>query len=173
MLPRDQICRTATLLKALLTLVILLLGPAGCAATVVATLEDPEAETTAIRGVLTEQQAAWNAGDIEAFMRGYVQRPDLVFTSGGKVRRGYQATLEKYRKSYADKGNMGHLEFELLQVRFLGSHAALVMGRFVLTETPKSGSGLFTLVFEKTDDGWRVIHDHTSGDAKPARAPTP
>lgn len=138
---------------------LLCLIPAGCATT-------RTADKSAIEGVLAAQQAAWNRGDVVAFMDGYARADDIVFTSGGQVRRGYEATLAKYRKSYADAGAMGHLEFELLEVRFLGSDAALVMGRFVLTETPKSGSGLFTLVFERGAQGWRCIHDHTSGDKK-------
>ncbi len=135
---------------------------AGCATTV----SDRTADAEAIRSVLMAQQAAWNRGDIVAFMDGYARSDDIVFTSGGKVRRGFDATLSKYRTSYVDGGAMGRLGFELIETRLLGPDAALVMGRFELTETPKAGSGLFTLIFERTDDGWRCIHDHTSGDSR-------
>lgn len=124
-----------------------------------------------IRAVLSAQQDAWNKGDIVAFMDGYDRAEDIVFTSGARVRRGFDATLAKYRQSYANDNAMGRLGFDILEVRFLGPDSALVLGRFELTETPKSGSGLFTLIFERRSAGWRCIHDHTSGERKPEEEP--
>lgn len=120
------------------------------------------ADRDAVVDVLRAQEAAWNRGDVVAFMAGYDQSKDLVFTSGGTIRRGYEATLAKYRKSYADKGAMGKLAFELIEVRALGPDSALVLGKWKLTETPKTGQGIYSLVMIRTKAGWRVIHDHTS-----------
>jgi uncharacterized protein (TIGR02246 family) len=124
------------------------------------------ADESAIRSVLDAQQRAWNRGDIKAFMAGYDESDDIVFTSGGHVQRGFAATLARYQAAYGQDNQMGHLDFEVIEVRFLGSNSALVMGRFALSDTPKSGSGLFTLVFERREQGWRCIHDHTSADKK-------
>ncbi len=128
---------------------------------------DRAADRAAIADVLTAQQQAWNRGDIDAFMAGYDKADDIIFTSGGKVRRGYAATLEKYRKSYVAAKAMGKLGFQIVEVRWLGPDAALLMGRYRLTETPKAGSGLFTLIFERRPDGWKCVHDHTSSNPKP------
>jgi len=55
------------------------------------------------------------------------------------------------------------LRFEQLQVRRLGAEHALLTGRFVLTGGGKAEqSGWFTLVWARTADGWRIIHDHSS-----------
>ncbi len=116
----------------------------------------------AVVTVLDAQEMAWNRGDIIAFMDGYVRSKDLVFTSGGQIRRGFDETLAKYKRSYADKGAMGKLDFELIELRALGPDSALVLGRWKLTETPKAGGGIFSLVVVRTPAGWRVIHDHTS-----------
>jgi len=125
---------------------------------------DRSTDERAIRHVLDAQQRAWNDGDIREFMVGYDQRDDIVFTSGGHVRRGYDATLSRYEATYGNAQEMGHLDFEVLEVRFLGPDHALVMGRFNLQRTPKAGTGLFTLVFTRRSEGWRCIHDHTSAD---------
>ena len=120
----------------------------------------------AIRAVLEAQDAAWNRGDIEGFMEGYDRSPDLVFTSGGKIRRGFDVTLERYKKTYANDDAMGKLSFSDLEITGVGPDAAVVLGRWKLTDTPKAGGGVFTLVMVRREAGWRIIHDHTSSDAE-------
>jgi uncharacterized protein (TIGR02246 family) len=123
----------------------------------------PEAEAEAIRAVLDGQAAAWNAGDLEAFMaRGYLPSEDLVFTSGGVVRKGYDATLERYQARYADSAAMGRLEFSDVEITLLGPGSAVVYGRWKLEREGGASGGVFTLVFAKTRAGWRIVHDHTS-----------
>ena len=48
----------------------------------------------AVRDVLVRQQDAWNRHDLEAFMSGYWNSPDLTFFSGANVTTSWQATLE-------------------------------------------------------------------------------
>lgn len=125
------------------------------------------ADDAAIRSVLSTQGDAWNQGDLEGFMEGYLRSDSLVFTSGGNVRRGWDETLTKYRKSYSDKGLMGTLAFSELEVHPVGPDAAWLLGRWTLTDTAKAATGLFTLVVVRTETGdWRVAHDHTSVDAR-------
>lgn len=126
-------------------------------------------DEAAIRRVLTTQVDAWNRGDVEGFMAsGYQNGDDLIFTSGGTIRRGYATTLERYRSRYAARNEMGTLAFSDLEVTGLGPTGALVLGRFQLTDTPAAGGGVFTLAFLKTAKGWRIIHDHTSADPPPS-----
>jgi len=121
-----------------------------------------------IRAVISAQQDAWNKGDLDGFMAGYAHSPDLVFTSGGHIRRGYDETIAKYKAKYGtDTSTMGHLAFEILQIQALGADGAIVLGRWKLTDTPNAGGGIFSLGFQRTPDGWRIVHDHTSSDATP------
>ena len=120
----------------------------------------------AIRVVMVSQVKAWNQHDLEGFMAGYWNSPELTFFSGATETHGWQATLDRYRKKYqaADK-EMGKLEFHDLQVEMLGSDAAFVRGKFLLTlSNGKQPHGLFTLVFRRFPEGWRIIHDHSSGE---------
>src|SRR5437667_11876744 len=83
----------------------------------------------AVRDVLLRQQDAWNQHDLEAFMSGYWNSPDLTFFSGANVTTSWQATLERYRKRYQSEGHeMGQLQFSDIQVSSLASDAALVRG---------------------------------------------
>lgn len=118
----------------------------------------------AIRVVLDEQAAAWNRGDLEGFMQGYWNSPELAFFSGAKPERGWEATLERYRNRYQRGGQeMGNLTFSDLQIEVLGLDAAYVRGRWQLVRTKDKPGGLFTLIFRRLPEGWRIVHDHTSG----------
>jgi beta-aspartyl-peptidase (threonine type) len=123
----------------------------------------PPEEAKAIRAVLDAQVAAWNKGDLDGFMAGYWKSPGLSFYSGKTKLRGWQATLDRYRKRYQTDGKeMGKLSFSDLDIERIGSEHALVRGRFQLMLKEESPSGLFTLILKKLPEGWRIIHDHTS-----------
>ena len=120
--------------------------------------------TTAVRQVLERQQEAWNHHDLETFMAGYWNSPELTFFSGAKTYSGWQSTIERYRTTYQSQGReMGKLEFSDVRIEALAPDAALVRGAWRLTvserETPH---GLFTLILRKFPEAWKIIHDHTS-----------
>ena len=118
----------------------------------------------AVRQVLEHQQEAWNRHDLESFMSGYWNSRELTFFSGAKISSGWQATIERYRKTYQSEGReMGKLEFSDLNIEGLSSDSAFVRGAWHLTMSDgKTPHGLFTLIFRKFPDGWKIIHDHTS-----------
>ena len=117
-----------------------------------------------VERVLRAQQEAWNRHDLEAFMAGYWNSPELTFFSRAKEQHGWQATLDRYRATYASPGReMGKLEFSGLRIETLGPDAAFVRGAWQLTMSDgKTPHGLFTLVFRKFPEGWKIVHDHTS-----------
>jgi uncharacterized protein (TIGR02246 family) len=117
----------------------------------------------AIEHVLRAQQAAWNRHDLEAFMAGYWNSPDLTFFSGAKENHGWQQALDHYRATYASPGHeMGKLEFSNLRIEMLGPEAAFARGEYHLTMPDgKTPHGLFTLIFRRFPDGWKIVHDHT------------
>ena len=119
-----------------------------------------------IQAILQSQVDAWNRHDLEAFMAGYWNSPTLTFFSGASETEGWQATLERYRKNYQSaNAEMGKLEFSDLQVEMLGPQSAFVRGRFRLTlSNGKQPHGLFTLIFREFPEGWRIVHDHSSGE---------
>jgi len=118
----------------------------------------------AIEQVLKTQQDAWNRHDLEAFMTGYWNSPELTFISGANKASGWQAALDRYRKTYQGGGKeMGKLDFSDLRIEPLGNDAAFVRGAWHLTMSDgNTPHGLFTLVFRRFPDGWKIIHDHTS-----------
>jgi ketosteroid isomerase-like protein len=118
----------------------------------------------AIGAVLDAQQGAWNRGDVEAFMSGY-EASDATTFVGATITRGYRQVLENYHRRYPTKEKMGRLMFSELEVKPLGKEYASVIGKWHLDRATEAGGdagGIFTLLFRKTANGWKIILDHTS-----------
>lgn len=130
--------------------------------TISASAQKDEKIKSDIRKVLSEQTAAWNKGDLEGFMQGYWNSPQMTFISGDKVTKGWQPTLENYKKSYNTKAKMGELSFSELEITVTSKNSAVVLGRFTLVREKDKPTGMFTLNFRKFKEGWRIILDHTS-----------
>jgi beta-aspartyl-peptidase (threonine type) len=133
-----------------------------------------EESVQAIRAVLRQQQADWNKGDLDAFLTGYWKSPRVVFQSGGNRYDGWEAMRDRYRKRYKSEGKaMGEVDFSAIDIEMLGPEAALVRGawRLSLPDGSKPG-GLFTLIFRKFPDGWKIVHDHTSAEEQSTPKPS-
>ncbi|HEV2947878.1 MAG TPA: nuclear transport factor 2 family protein [Gemmataceae bacterium] len=125
--------------------------------------KDSSDSEKAVRRVLDSQVAAWNKGDLKGFMAGYWKSEKLTFFSGDKIEHGWQATYDRYQKRYQAEGReMGKLAFSDLNIEMLGADTAWVRGRWKLVTSKDAPGGLFTLIFKKFPDGWRIVHDHTS-----------
>ena len=121
-----------------------------------------DATATAIRAVLQAQSEAWNHGDIEGYMAGYWRSSETVFISGDSLTRGWQTVLDRYKKNYDSREKMGMLTFSDLEITPIGNDAAVVIGRWHLQRSKDEPHGRFTLIFRRTKQGWRIVHDHTS-----------
>jgi ketosteroid isomerase-like protein len=125
------------------------------------------AEAAAIRKVLDASVAAWNRGDVPAFLKSYKNSPQTIYIGAEGVVRGWQQIRDRYGKKYVtpDRGKMGVLKFTNLEIHPLGQGYALAIGQWHLARTAPNGGnvgGYFTLTFQKTAAGWRIIVDHTS-----------
>jgi beta-aspartyl-peptidase (threonine type) len=127
--------------------------------------ERAQSADATLRALLTAQAADWNRGDIDAFMRGYWNSPEITFAGTAGVSRGWQTVLEHYHKNYPDRATMGHLDFSEIEITPLGNDAALILGRWHLNRDAGPVGGIFTLIARRFPEGWRIIHDHTSTDA--------
>jgi len=119
-------------------------------------------DETEVRNVLAKQNAAWNRGDVDAFMIGYWENDSLMFIGKSGVTYGYKNTLANYKRNYPDTTAMGKLTFTLIKVKQLSSEYFHVTGKYYLTRTIGDASGHFTLLFRKINGKWVIISDHSS-----------
>jgi uncharacterized protein (TIGR02246 family) len=127
-------------------------------------------DEAAIRAVMAAQSAAWNRGDVTAFMQGYEDSPETTFV-GTSIGKGFEPILKRYQANYSSAAQMGTLTFSHVDVRMLPDSCgraeyAVVTGNFHLERTQRGvGSkddGLFSLVWRKGPQGWKIVLDHTS-----------
>jgi len=111
--------------------------------------------------IVEMQSAAWNRGDLQEFMGPYWNDERLTFSSSGKTKRGWNATLENYRKNYPDPETMGKLTFSELETQELGPDSMLMLGNWKLDRKEPVG-GNFSLVWKRIDGKWLIVHDHSS-----------
>jgi ketosteroid isomerase-like protein len=129
------------------------------------------ADKAAIQAVIDAQVNSWNHGDIPSFMASYEDSPETTFVGAASVNKGFQPILERYKKGYANKDQMGTLTFKDLDIRLLPSSSgateyAVVTGRFHLDRSAKGTAtkddGIFSLVWHKSAGGWKIVLDHTA-----------
>jgi ketosteroid isomerase-like protein len=129
-----------------------------------------DADRKAIETSMAAQATAWNRADIPAFMQPYENSPETTFI-GATLHKGYGPILERYTKAYSSPEQMGTLTFSNLEVRLLPSvcstvEFAVVTGNFHLERTAKGEAkrddGIFSLVWRKGPEGWKILLDHTS-----------
>ena len=125
--------------------------------------EDPQ---VAIGTLLDRQVKAWNEGNIDQFMEGYWKSDSLLFV-GSEIATGWNATLNRYKRSYPDKDAMGSLRFEILKFNRVAADACLLTGKFFLTRKADTPHGIFTLLLRKKEGKWVIVYDHTSQDKTP------
>lgn len=120
------------------------------------------ADEAAILALLEAQDIAWNEGDIEGFMAGYLRSPDLRFASGGNITRGWDETLARYKARYGTGAEMGTLTTSDHEIEILSADAAIAHGKWQLDWKGKQPWGLYTLVLRKTGGEWRIVSDTTT-----------
>ena len=150
----------------ILRLSLLSLAVAGLSATALSGQGTPPrswaAEEGRILAALQESADAWNRGDLKGHLAIYIDSATFMTRSG--PRPGVAAAEEAYAKAYWRDGRPKQtLRFEQAVTRALGAGAALQTGRFILSGGGEpEQSGWFSLVWMRTPQGWRVVHDHSS-----------
>jgi ketosteroid isomerase-like protein len=118
---------------------------------------------------MAAQAAAWNRADIPAFMQTYENSPDTTFI-GASSRKGYGPILERYKELHhrADGRSPSPTRQSAAPqlLRRTSAEYAVVTGNFHLERTAKGEAkkddGIFSLVWRKGPQGWKILLDHTS-----------
>lgn len=119
-----------------------------------------------IINILSNQQDDWNRGDIDAFMQGYLKSDKLVFSGASGPIYGWEATRNRYKKTYSDRQKMGKLKFGVLNIIGLSPNVIQLQGKYFLKRTIGDAQGYFTLNWIRNNNQWYIISDHTSASKK-------
>lgn len=119
-------------------------------------------DEASIRAATRASSEAWNRGDLKGHLAIYVDT--VTFMTANGPRPGVDAIERAFGETYfVDGGPRQTLSFQETVIRPLGRDAALETGRFLLSGGGEPDqSGWFTLVWLRTSDGWKAVHDHSS-----------
>ena len=142
-----------------------LLSAAGCFA-IVGAMASPgvDQDRISIMHSMQRSAVAWSNNDLDGFMHSYEQSPQTIYVTGDKLVRGYEAIRAMYAARFKPAQPMGRLSLTMIEYRPLGRDFGIGLGRYQLAR-PGGGTpatGMFTLVFHRTLNGWKIVSDHTS-----------
>jgi len=122
-----------------------------------------EADKTAILSVMKNQEKAWSQNDLEGFMQGYLKSDSLKFYGSSGLTKGWQQTLDNYKKGYPTKDHSGTLTFEIDDISPIETNSYWVMGRYYLKRKVGDANGNFLIIFKKIDGKWKIVADMSCG----------
>ena len=107
--------------------------------------------------------------DVEMVMSVYWNSPQLViFNNNGTVTRSWEQVRSNRASSYPEAKNV-QLEVRDVRVTMLGAGGAIVSCLWTQAQefrgTPESANGRLTVVFRLINNGWKIVHTHSSPSA--------
>jgi uncharacterized protein (TIGR02246 family) len=119
-----------------------------------------------VRAVIAANAAAWNEGNLDAYMGGYANSAGLLMIVDAAVTTGWQPVRKLYEKDIAASGEMGRLSFDNLDIKMTSDDVATVVGRYSLGRANKAYQGVMTLLMKQVDGRWRIVQDTRIADAR-------
>lgn len=109
--------------------------------------------------VMKAQEVAWSNGDLEGFMQGYWKSDSLKFHGRNGLTKGWQNTLNNYKKGYPTKADIGQLKFTISDISKIEGDNYWVMGEYALKRTIGDARGVFIVIFKRINGAWKIIAD--------------
>ena len=119
-------------------------------------------DSISIVKVLKFQEDAWNEGNINKFMEGYLKSEKIVFTGSSGSIYGWEETKKRYLNNYSNRTLMGNLKFKIINFQKLSENIIQMQGSFYLKREIGDSKGFFSLIWKKENKKWFIISDHTS-----------
>ena len=120
-------------------------------------------DKTAILKVMRDQEIAWSKNDLEGFMQGYIKSDSLKFYGKSGLTKGWQKTLDNYKKGYPTKEHSGTLTFKVNDISPIETGSYWVMGEYFLSRKVGDANGVFMIIFKEIDGEWKIVADMSCG----------
>lgn len=118
---------------------------------------------TQITAMLDRSAGAWNRGDLDAFVWDYLDSDRTTYIGRHGVIHGRAAIRAVYAPRFAQPGMQDSLSFDKLEVDSLAPGVINVIAEYVLSRGDSVvARGPTSLVMERVDGGWKIVHDHSS-----------
>jgi ketosteroid isomerase-like protein len=143
---------------------LLALGASGaCASRPAYSAPASGALASEVSAMFARSAAAWNRGDLDAFMTDYLPGDRTTYVTSRGVIHGPAAIRERYAPRFAPGGQHDSLSFEQVEVDSLAPGVVNVIAYYVLTRGDSLiARGPTSLVMVRDNGRLRIVHDHSS-----------
>ena len=150
-----------------LLLPLALAASAACAARPAIVPADGGAEARGLHAelssMLAQAAAAWNRGDLDAFMSDYLPDERTSFVTNQGVLHGVDEVRARYAPRFAPGGVRDSLSFARLETDWLAPGVAYLSAEYILSRGDSVvARGPTSLVLLRHEGRWRIVHDHSS-----------
>lgn len=115
---------------------------------------------SSIQDDLKSFATSWNNGNIKEVMQHY-KKSDSSTLIWSQITTGYNNISHYLQKTYSSKNDMGTLTTSDVKIKTLSANYALVTGHWqIKTSDDKEIGGPFSMIYENTKNGWKIILDH-------------
>jgi|SRR5688500_4311714 ketosteroid isomerase-like protein len=140
---------------------------AACASSPARPAGDGGAEAQRLHGelssMLSQAAAAWNRGDLDAFMADYLPGDRTSFVTNQGVLHGIDEVRARYAPRFAPGGVRDSLSFARLETDWLAPGVAYLNAEYILSRGDSVvARGPTSLVLLRHEGRWRIVHDHSS-----------
>lgn len=116
-----------------------------------------------LTSMLAQGAAAWNRGDLDAFMSDYLPDERTSFVTNQGVLHGVDEVRARYAPRFAPGGVRDSLSFEGVETDWLAPGVAYMSAFYVLSRGDSVvARGPTSLVLVKREGQWLIVHDHSS-----------
>ena len=138
-------------------------APRGAAAPAPAGGDEASRLHEELTSMLADGAAAWNRGDLDAFMADYVPGERTSFVTNQGVLHGLDEIRARYAPRFAPGGVRDSLSFERIETDWLAPGVAYMNAVYVLSRGDSVvARGPTSLVLLRHEGRWRIVHDHSS-----------
>jgi ketosteroid isomerase-like protein len=116
-----------------------------------------------LTSMLAHGAAAWNRGDLDAFMSDYLPDERTSFVTNEGVLHGVDEVRSRYAPRFAPGGVRDSLSFEKVETDWLAPGVAYMNAVYVLSRGDSVvARGPTSLVLVRREGRWLIVHDHSS-----------
>jgi len=108
----------------------------------------------------------YNRADASAIMGLYARSPSLTVATDGEITRGWESLRADIDSTVVGHAGSFRLDLGSTDITALGRDHAMVLAPYTLVLATTRGQvnerGALTLILQRADSGWIVIHEHES-----------
>ena len=127
----------------------------------------PSSAEGEIPALVASQYTAWNARDLEGYLRPFWHSPNLVYGVEGAIWVGWDEVRSRIMRDYPNPETMGHPVLERLEVHPVTADTVTTVEWWTMVFPHARVHGSTIDTWRHFAEGWRIVQTSTSVNQDP------